>query len=119
MIFDLLNADAVSVLAENGLQGVTKDALENWIRPLYLVAVAAFAMIFVKDRAWMKLLGFLGIAAIVGTMVFMGDSLFGSNGTLSKTGERLGKTINMADSTQLVGFTDNALTSTQPFEDAS
>jgi hypothetical protein len=61
-----------------GIADLWNNVLLNWITPLYLAAVAIFAIIFLKDRAWMKLIGFVGIAAVVGVLVFGGKALFGS-----------------------------------------
>lgn len=112
MIFDILStvADPVATFAQSGLKSVTDEALQNWIRPVFLVGVAVVAIIFIKDRAWMKLISFLGIAAIVGTIVFFGDSLFGSGGSLSGVGKRVGQSVNVVDAYQL---TPIAQTTTQ------
>lgn len=67
----------------NGLQGLWDTVLSDWVGPIFIAAVAVFAIMFVKDRAWMKLIGFIGIAAIVGVLVFGGSALFGSDGSLT------------------------------------
>lgn len=61
-----------------GLTDLKDTILDEWLGPLFIVGVAAFALVFIKDRAWMKLIGFVGIAAVVGVLVFAGDSLFGN-----------------------------------------
>jgi hypothetical protein len=78
-----------------GIDGLWNNILANWITPIYLAAVAVFAIIFLKDRAWMKLIGFVGIAAVVGVLVFAGKALFGGeNATLVKTGADIAKQVN-------------------------
>lgn len=78
-----------------GIDGLWNNILANWITPIYLAAVAVFAFIFLKDRAWMKLIGFVGIAAVVGVLVFAGKALFGGeNATLTKTATDAAKQIN-------------------------
>lgn len=78
-----------------GIDGLWTNILANWITPLYLAAVAVFAFIFLKDRAWMKLIGFVGIAAVVGVLVFAGRALFGGeNATLVKTAADAAKQVN-------------------------
>lgn len=67
-----------------GLSELGNNLINNWIGPVFIVAVAAFAIIFIKDRAWMKLIGFVGIAAIVGVLVFAGGDLFGKDKGLQK-----------------------------------
>ena len=67
-----------------GLNELWTNILNNWVGPLFIAAVAVFAIVFIKDRAWMKLVSFVGIAAIVGVLVFFGKDMFGSSGTLTK-----------------------------------
>ena len=67
----------VEVLANSGLRGLWNTVLSDWITPLFIAMVAVFALFFIKDRAWMKLIGFVGIAAVVGVLVFAGGDLFG------------------------------------------
>lgn len=87
-MLDFFNQLMVSLPAA-GLSELWNDVLKNWIGPVFIAAVAVFAIVFVKDRAWMKLIGFVGIAAIVGVLVFAGESLFGSGGTLKGVAEGL------------------------------
>ena len=81
------------VFAEGGLQDLQDTIINNWLGPVFIVAVAAFAIVFIKDRAWMKLLGFVGIAAIVGVLIFAGDAFFGDEGSLKGTAEGLAEDI--------------------------
>lgn len=74
---DILNY-AVEFHAAGGINDLWTNILANWITPIYLAAVAVFAIMFLKDRAWMKLIGFVGIAAVVGVLIFAGRALFGS-----------------------------------------
>ena len=67
----------LTVIYGAGLNELWDNVLSNWITPLYLAAVAIFAIVFLKDRAWMKLIGFVGIAAVVGVLVFAGGEIFG------------------------------------------
>ncbi len=78
-----------------GLTSLWSDVLANWIRPIFLAAVAVFAIIFIKDRAWMKLIAFVGIAAVVGVLIFAGDFFFGSaDGGLTGVAKNAAETIN-------------------------
>lgn len=70
-------AEIVSYFSE-GLSTVWSKLLSNWIAPVFLAAVAVFSIVFIKDRAWTKLIAFVGIAAVVGMLVFAGSDLFGS-----------------------------------------
>lgn len=79
-----------------GLSELWEAIQKDWLGPLFFAAVAVFAIIFVKDRAWMKLIGFVGIAAIVGVLIFAGDSLFGKGdagltGTAADLADKVGK----------------------------
>lgn len=86
--------DMVLNFAAAGLSGLQTTLLNNWIKPVFIVAVAVFAVIFIKDRAWMKLIGFVGIAAIVGVLVFQGDAMFGKEGNLTKTAKDMAVQVN-------------------------
>lgn len=78
-----------------GISDLWTKILADWITPIYLAAVAVFAIIFLKDRAWMKLIGFVGIAAVVGVLVFAGKSLFGGESAgLTKVAVDAAKNIN-------------------------
>lgn len=68
----------LDVYLASGLEKLKDTLLDNWIKPVYLVAVAAFAFVFLKDRSFTKLAAFIGIAAVVGVFIFAGDTLFGS-----------------------------------------
>ncbi len=78
-ILNLVNAAALS--------GLSNTIIQQWIGPLVLAGIAVFAIIFLKDRAWMKLISFVGIAAVVALLVYGGPILFGSDGTLTSTAE--------------------------------
>lgn len=93
LIFNSLNIETVSYFAQ-GINGIKDTLISNWIGPAFLLAVAGFAIMFIKDRAWMKLIGFFGIAALVGVLIFANDALFGSSGSIKKAGEGLATQIN-------------------------
>lgn len=70
-----------------GLDTLSNTIIQQWIGPLVLAGIAVFAIIFLKDRAWMKLISFVGIAAVVALLVYGGPLLFGSDGVLKNTAE--------------------------------
>lgn len=87
-----------------GLNDLWTNILTNWLTPIYLAAVAIFAIVFLKDRAWMKLVAFVGIAAVVGVLIFAGKELFGSKDTgLTGVANKASKDINTVDGSVLVG----------------
>lgn len=99
-----------------GLSELWTKILKNWITPLYIAAVAVFAIIFLKDRAWMKLIGFVGIAAVVGVLVFAGSEIFGGkNAGLTKVAKNAAKDINAVDGTALTGLNDSFVNSSSSF----
>lgn len=99
-----------------GLSELWTKVLKNWITPLYIAAVAVFAIIFLKDRAWMKLIGFVGIAAVVGVLVFAGSEIFGGkNSGLTKVAKNAAKDINAVDGTALTGLNDSFVNSSSSF----
>lgn len=79
-----------------GLNELWSSVLRNWITPIYVAMVAVFALFFLKDRQWMKLIGFVGIAAVVGVLVFAGADLFGGKDKgLTKTANGIAKEVNV------------------------
>ncbi len=70
--------DPVNVIA---LGDLYNTVIKQWVGPIVLAGIAVFAIIFLKDRAWMKLISFVGIAAVVALLVYGGDFLFNGQGT--------------------------------------
>lgn len=69
----------------NGLKAVSDNIIDNWIGPAFFIGVAFFAIIFIKDREFRKLLAFLAIAAIVGALIFFGREFFKKEGKVTTT----------------------------------
>lgn len=86
----LVLADSGVVL---GLSGIWDSFLNDWLRWIFIGMVAVFAFVFIKDRAWLKLLSFAGIAIVVGVFVFAGDIFFGRDGALTDTATGLAQEI--------------------------
>lgn len=80
MLPDLLNSIQLSLidLPAGGLADLWDTVKNDWLGPIFLAAVAVFAIVFIKDRAWLKLISFIGIAAVVGLLIFASEDLFGS-----------------------------------------
>ena len=68
-----------------GLNDLVNTVRENWIGPIFLIIVAGVSITFLIQRQIRNLLIFVGIAAVVGALIFFGENLFGSNGSLTKT----------------------------------
>lgn len=91
-----------------GLSALWNNILTNWLTPLYIAAVAVFAIIFLKDRAWMKLIAFVGIAAVVGVLVFAGKEMFGNKSSgLTGVANRAAGQINVVSSPVVSSITDS------------
>lgn len=67
-----------------GLGTLQSSLVSNWIGPILFIAVAAISIKFIISRQFRELAGFLGIAAVVGLLVFNAGSLFGTKGTFTK-----------------------------------
>lgn len=86
------------VIDENGGLGELKNNLiKDWIGPIYLLVVAVVGILIAKEREFRKLAAFLGIAALVGVLVFAGNQLFGNKGALSDT---INSTLNTGGTTK-------------------
>lgn len=92
-----------------GLSNLWDYLLKNWITYAYIGAVAFFAFTFFKDRAWSKLIGFVGIAAIIGVLIFGGKTLFagtdGNGGTLTNVGKDAAGKIKVNSADTITGLT--------------
>lgn len=75
------------------LGSVWRTFLNDWLRWIYFGLIAVFAVIFIKDRAWLKLLSFIGIALVVGALIFFGQDFFGDRGNLTGAARRFGRNI--------------------------
>lgn len=90
----MLHTLLATVIPAAGLSELWKSLLSGWVTPIFLAAVAIFAIFFIKDRRWTALISFIGIAAIVAVLIFAGPALFGDNGALTTVGEKTAKQIN-------------------------
>ena len=94
--FDLLN-NGLTLIMASGLNGLANSLIKNWIGPVFLVIVAVVAFSFVKSQSWTKLIAFVGIAAIVGALIFFGSDLFGQDGVISGMFTNAGKAVGDAN----------------------
>lgn len=84
------------VVAAGGLKKLQDTIINDWIGPVFILAVAAFGLMFIKDRSWRSILTFVAIAAIVGVLIFAGADFFASDGTLTRTAKNTAKDIDGA-----------------------
>ena len=79
-----------------GLTSVTNSLLTQWVQPVFILIVAAFALYFIKNRQFRELGAFVVIATIVGIMVFLGKDFFGQEGKLTSSVSKVAKGVNIA-----------------------
>jgi hypothetical protein len=89
-----MNAFLATVIPAAGLEELWSTVLSGWVAPLFIAGVAVFAIFFIKDRKWTQLISFVGIAAVVGVLIFAGPTLFGDGGTLQGVAENAANEIN-------------------------
>lgn len=70
-----------------GLGTLQANLVSNWIGPILFIVVAGISIKFIISRQFRELAGFLGIAAVVGLLVFNAGGLFGANGVFSGIAE--------------------------------
>lgn len=77
----------------SGLGSLQGNLVSNWIGPAFFIVVAGFAIKFIISRQFRELAGFLGIAAVVGLLIFNTGGLFGDKGIFTKIAEGFSKMI--------------------------
>lgn len=70
---------------------VNGTILEGWVQPIFFLLVAVFAIVFIKERAWVKLASFVAIAAIVGVLIFLAPRWFGDDGVITDSAQNIGE----------------------------
>lgn len=86
--------DLLSIIsAASGLGSLQKDLVSNWIGPVLFIAVAGIAIKFIISRQFRELAAFLGIAAVVGLLVFNSSFLFGDTGIFSGIAKSFSKQV--------------------------
>lgn len=68
------------IAGADGLGNLQTNLVKNWIGPLFFIVVAALSIKFIISRQFRELAGFLGIAAVVGLLVFNATGLFSQSG---------------------------------------
>lgn len=69
--------------AGKGLDGLYTEFINNWLGPIYLIAVAVFSVVFLKDRKFRELFSFIAIATVVALLIFFTKDFFGSKGKVT------------------------------------
>lgn len=76
-----------------GLSGLSDYLLNNWLAPLYFIALAVFAIVFLRNTSWTKIVSFIGVAAVVGVLMFAGPVIFGKDGNITKEATQISKKV--------------------------
>lgn len=76
--------DLLMIVATAGLGKIQEGLVSNWIGPAFFIVVAGFAIKFIISRQFRELAGFLGIATVVGLLIFNAGGLFGDDGIFVK-----------------------------------
>lgn len=80
-----------------GLQSLQNSLINDWIGPVFFIALAVGAIYFVVNREFRKLAVFAGIAVVVALFIFFGEDLFGQNGQISGVGRRVVSDVNLVN----------------------
>lgn len=88
--------NSLNVLA--GLNGLVDTFIDNWIGPLFILAIAGFSLLFLKNREFTKLATFIVIAVVVGLLIFFGPAFFGRDGNLTNAVSDVAKNVNIITS---------------------
>lgn len=68
-----------------GLDGLYTQFVNDWLGPIYLITVAIFAVVFLKDRKFRELFSFIAIATIVAILIFFTKDFFSKEGKITSS----------------------------------
>lgn len=104
LIFETLNYMAVLGTLRDGMNSFVND----WLGPAFLLIAIFMVVKMVANYSLTKLLGFLVFAILGSILIFRADGLLGSNGSLTRAGERVvdqvGNTITFVDESAYDNF---------------
>lgn len=85
------------LLDGGGLNKIYEPLINNWVGPAFLIIVAIFSLVFIKNRQFRELAAFVGIAVIVALLVYFGKELFSKEeGVLTKEAKKLTESLEFA-----------------------
>lgn len=93
MFYDLMSF--MSFIPEAGLQGTSSMIIKNFIGPVFILLIAVFGLLSLKDRKWASAFSLFGLAAVLSLVVFNADKIFGSGGVANKTVNDVVQSVNM------------------------
>lgn len=86
-LFASIISEGVQLIATTGLGNLQNSLISNWIGPILFIVVAGVSIKFIMSRQFRELAAFLGIAAVVGLLVFNASGLFGDKGVFYKVAD--------------------------------
>lgn len=92
-LIQTLAAIDFSFIPAAGLQSAWETIRDNWLGYILFGLIAFGAIKFIMERAWMKLIAFIGIAMVVSVLVFQGDTFFGKGKGLSNVAKQAGESV--------------------------
>lgn len=81
-------------LGESGLGGVQNTVVKQWIGPIFLILLAAGAVMEFRKRAFRTMGALIGIGAAAAVLIYFGDELLGGSGNLTKAGKSIADKVN-------------------------
>lgn len=80
--------------AGDGLSDVQTTVVKGWIGPIFLILLAAGAVIEFRKRAFRTMGALVGIGVIAALLIYAGEDLLGANGNLKDAGKGISDKIN-------------------------
>lgn len=77
-----------------GLSDVQTTVVKGWIGPIFLILLAAGAVIEFRKRAFRTMGALVGIGVIAALLIYFGGDLLGDGGNLTKAGKGIAEKVN-------------------------
>lgn len=77
-----------------GLGDVQNTVVKEWIGPIFLILLAAGAVMEFRKRAFRTMGALVGIGVIAALLIYAGGDLLGANGNLKGAGKKITDKIN-------------------------
>lgn len=80
--------------AGEGLGGVKDTVVTGWIGPIFLILLAAGAVVEFRKRAFRTMGALIGVGVIAALLIYFGDFLLGNNGKFTGAGKGIAEKVN-------------------------
>lgn len=77
-----------------GLDDVQTTVATKWIGPIFLILVAAGAVMEFRQRAFRKMGALIGIGAVAAILIYGGKTFLGNGGKFTKAAENIANRVN-------------------------